>query len=124
MGKLRNLYIIQINARSLKTVDYNKNKLVQFKTLMAIKKPHIASICETWLTKKIKDKDILAKTEYRIYRENRDIKRGGGVLVAVDKKLRSRRCKDLESKSKTHNEMIIVEVKTTNRQATRNYIRV
>ena len=112
--EVRSLRILQINARSLKTVNQNKNKLVQFKSLVATKSPHIVSICETWLNKTVEDKDILSNEEYKIYRKDRDHTRGGGVFLAISSKIKSKRRKDLESKSKYHNEMIVCEAKQSN----------
>ena len=112
--KIKSLHIIQINARSLKTVDQNKNKLVQFKTLVALKSPHVVSICETWLNKSVKNKDILVRKEYKIFRKDRDIARGGGVFLAISNKLKCKRRKDVESKSPFHNEIIAAEIKQDN----------
>ena len=111
---INSLRVLQINARSLKTVDQNKNKLVQFKSLMALKKPHVVSICETWLNSTVKNKDLLSSKRYKIYRKDRDVKKGGGVMVAVTTSIRSKRRKDIEARSNTHNEMIVVEIKQRN----------
>ena len=108
---IRSLSVLQINARSLKTVDQNKNKLVQFKSLMALKQPHVVSICETWLNKSVLNKDILVPKEFKVYRKDRDITKGGGVFLAVSTKIRSKRLKKLESPNPFHNEMLMVEVK-------------
>jgi exonuclease III len=112
--RIKSLNVLQVNARSLKTVDQNKNKIVQFKSMIALRKPHIVSVCETWLTKKINSKDILAKSEYEIYRKDRSLARGGGVCVAVSKKLKSKRRDDLESQSRYHNEILAVEIQQSN----------
>jgi hypothetical protein len=111
---IRNLKILVINARSLKTVTSEKNKQIQFKSLVAMKEPHVISVCETWLTSKVKTKKILSKKKYKIYRKDRESARGGGVLLAVSKVIKSKRRKDLESNSKHHNEMIAGEIKQTN----------
>jgi hypothetical protein len=66
------------------------------------------------LTRKVANSDILSPDKYKIYREDRNIKRGGGVLVAVSKKITSKRRKDLESPTKAFNEMLIVEVRQKN----------
>ena len=108
------LRILQINACSIKRVDYLKNKLVQFKTLVELKNPDVVSVAETWLNDTVLDKQIIDEDKYNLYRKDRSDANGGGILVAVKKNLNSRQRDDLESKSKFHNEMMIVEIKQTN----------
>ena len=103
--------VLQINARSIKRVDYLKNKIVQFKTLVALKNPDVISVAETWLNDTVPSDKLLDENEYNIYRKDRADVNGGGVLVAVRKCLNSKQRDDLESPSVFHNEMIIVELK-------------
>jgi hypothetical protein len=110
--KIKYLRMIQLNARSIKTVDKQKNKIIQFRTLVALKKPHVISVCETWLNKKVKTKDILGDNkDYKIHRKDRDAARGGGgVFVAISKQLKSKRRDDLEADTPYYNEMIAIEI--------------
>lgn len=84
----RDLKILQINAQSVKAVGNDRNKIVQLKTLVALRKPDVVSICETWLK--------LPKSDWNVYRHDREGKRGGGVLVAVRKYLNSDHKKELQ----------------------------
>ena len=102
--------ILQINARSLKTIDGQKNKMIQFKSLVHLREPHIVTVCETWLVDAIKDDDILDKDHYTICRKDRKFKKGGGVMVAVTNAVPSKRRDDLETNEKDHNEIVLVEV--------------
>ena len=103
--------VLQINARSIKRVDYLKNKIVQFRTLVDLKDPDIVSVSETWLNDTVPSDKLLDENKYNIYRKDRKDENGGGVLVAVKKGLNSRQRNDLESDAPDHNEMIIVELK-------------
>jgi len=102
--------VLQINAQSIKTIDREKNKLVQFQSLVDLKAPDIISVCESWLIEAIKDNDILLTTEFTIHRKDRKHKEGGGVFVAVKNHITSTHRKDLEPTDELHNEIIIVEV--------------
>lgn len=47
-------------------------------------------LTETWLSNKIRDSEILeCKKKYKIYRYDRDVRSGGGVLIAVDSSIAS-----------------------------------
>ena len=53
--------ILQINACSLKTIDVDKNNMVQFKSLHGgwlLKELHIITVCEGWRNASIEDKDL------------------------------------------------------------------
>lgn len=59
-----------------------------------VKRYDVIVFSETWLTDDIADSELPLK-DYNVYRCDRDIlgvSRGGGVLVAVDKKLKSSLC--------------------------------
>jgi hypothetical protein len=71
-----------LNARSIKSVNQQRNKIVELQSLASIKDATIICLTETWLTKDIADSEILPSNIYNIYRKDRD-GRGGGVLTAV-----------------------------------------
>ena len=102
--------VLQINARSLKTIDANKNKMVQFKSLVALKEAHIITVCESWLNPSIEDKDILSNNDFQIYRKDRHDREGGGVFIAVTNSITSSDLKALESPDPDHNEIVAVEL--------------
>ena len=102
-----------LNARSLKALGSNKNKLQEFKELIHITQPCIMGVSETWLNKKISNSQIAPTTRYNIYRKDRPAKRGGGVLLMVDAKIRSDRKTDLELNTPNHNEILVVEIEPT-----------
>jgi hypothetical protein len=117
--KKSELKILQINAQSIKTVDNLKNKLVELKTLVALKKPDVVSICETWLNETVLDKEILSTDQWNIYRKDRkdpNENDGGGVLVAVTKNLNSDHRKDLQPDVEFHNEMLVVQLTQANKE--------
>ena len=122
----REVRILQIKARSIKTVDYLKNKIVQLKSLVELKQPDVVCICETWLNKNINSDELFDKNLWLVHRKDRedlgdgilrdgDV-RGGGVLVAVRKYIKSEHRKDLEAKSPDHNEMVIIELLQSNKK--------
>ena len=88
-----------MNARSLKTVSNSVNKLVEFANIVAMYDSKITAVTETWLTSSVQDGEILSP-QFCIHRKDRcstlPDTRGGGVLLAVDNSLPSRRRKDLE----------------------------
>jgi hypothetical protein len=98
--------VLQINARSIKSV----NKLPQFKSMVALKKPKIIAVCESWLTDKIKNKDILSEGEYQMYRKDRTHKTGGGVFVAISVDIMSNELDKYVAKAEFHNEIVAVEL--------------
>jgi hypothetical protein len=102
--------VLQINARSLKTIDADKNKMLQFKALVELKEADIISVCETWLHDDIDDEDILEKEDFLIHRRDREDREGGGVLVAVRNSIPSKHRKELQATSKSFNEIIVVEI--------------
>ena len=62
---MQDIRILQINAQSVKTVDNLKNKIVQLKTLVALKKPDVVSICETWLNDTVKSELFFDENDFR-----------------------------------------------------------
>ena len=100
-----------LNARSLKSVNSKRNKLIQFHTAVALKKPSIICITETWLTPDIQNLEILSDSEYSVYRKDRPQRRGGGVLTAIHNSIKSKIREDLNSTNPLHNEILVVEIK-------------
>ena len=75
------------------------NKLAQLQELVAVHRAQLVAITETWLTAAVLDGEILPP-RFCIHRRDRsDLdpdKQGGGVLIAVDERLPSKRRRDLE----------------------------
>ena len=101
------------NAHSLKTVTPIRNKFIQFQSLVNNHKPSIVAVTETWLTSEIGNSEIL-HSGYDIERRDREVSRGGGVLLAIDSSLNSRRRSDLECPDNLHNETIVCEISPSN----------
>ena len=94
-NKSKTVSVSLLNARSLKTVNSNCNKLVQLQNIASVDDDDIFAITETWLNSNVLDTEILTDEltdEYIIYRRDRehsDASRGGGILLAVKKTLKS-----------------------------------
>ena len=105
------LSCLYMNARSLKTISRNCNKLVEFQNLVCSHDAQIVAVTETWLNETVVDAELLPPN-YFIYRKDRHDtvanKRGGGVLLAIDQQIASKRRADLE----TQCEIIVCEIKT------------
>lgn len=108
-----NLTVTYLNARSVKSVNRERNKLVQLNNLISLNKPSIVAITETWLTADINDNELLP-ANYALYRKDRSDtcpgKRGGGVFIGVDSCVKSMRRADLESPC----EILVCEVRPQN----------
>ena len=99
-----------LNVHSLKSVNVNRNKLVDFRSLVEVNKVSVAALCETWLNPSINNSEILPPGDFKIYRKDR--KDGyGGVLLAVKNCIPSTRKLSLEVKSDNHNECVVVELR-------------
>ena len=86
-----NISCTLLNARSLKSVTSECNKLEQLQNIANVDEDDIIAITETWLNNNIADSEIL-NNEYIIYRRDRQQSenlRGGGVLLAVKSSLKS-----------------------------------
>jgi len=99
-----------LNARSLKSITTNQNKLIEFKHLLYLTQPMVMAVCETWLTNKVSNTQIDNTKTYEIYRKDRPLKRGGGVMCMVNNSIRSDQKDSLLAPSPVHNEIIVVEV--------------
>lgn len=89
-----------MNARSLKSVTTEHNKLVEIKNLLCCYSPILLAVTETWLTDDILDAEILPPS-YAIHRKDRSetdhtSRRGGGLLLAFRNDVPSKRRSDLE----------------------------
>ena len=82
------LKCMTINAQSL------KNKMDEFKSVIDREKPHIISVTETWGKEWMGDA-IFSVKDYNYYRDDREVKGGGGTLLYISKKLGQRACKPL-----------------------------
>lgn len=100
---------IFLNARSIKTISSNCNELLMYKSILAMEKPAIMALNETWLDNTIDDSELFQQG-YTCYRKDR-LTRGGGLLLCVrDDVISNRRC-DLEVQTQYENEFIVCEVR-------------
>ena len=102
--------IASLNTRSIKRVDYIKDKLADFKTMCHIIQPDIFVITESWLKDFIDDTQIIDET-YQVHRQDRIGKGGGGILILVKSEYFSEERPELLSSSELANEIFAVEVK-------------
>lgn len=72
-----------LNARSL------RNKLPELQALLSVKCPSIVFATESWLDSNISDNTIALSENYVVYRHDRAMRIGGGVLAIVSNKLHS-----------------------------------
>ena len=88
-----------LNARSLKSVTTNVNKVRDFSALIELSQSDIYGITETWLNSNILDSELFQE-HYTVYRKDREHaaqhERGGGILMTSKKESISRRRADLE----------------------------
>lgn len=74
---------VLFNARSL------RNKLSELQAIMSVKRISLAFVTESWLDSSISDSLIDPSADYSIYRHDRAMRVGGGVLALVSKQLHS-----------------------------------
>ena len=98
-----------MNARSLKSSNKKNYKINQLNNTVSLSECEVCSITETWLNDDISDCELLPD-EFTIYRKDRSStnpgKRGGGVLLAIKKNIKSCRKPELEPDE----EVIVCEV--------------
>ena len=92
-----------VNARSL------KNKLNEFKILIATHMPDIVFVTESWSNESVYDHEFLSN-DYSVTRKDRGT-RGGGVLVAFRNELTCIRRNDVELSESIENEIMVVDIK-------------
>ena len=95
-----NLYHIKISNNIAIICDLNVQsmmpKIDELRcTLSSIQRPMIFGLSETWLNSSITDREI-SMPSYDLHRRDRG-SRGGGVLLYVPERFRSRRRPDLEA---------------------------
>jgi hypothetical protein len=98
-----------LNTRSVKSVNYERNKLVELQALVTIKNAKIVCLTETWLNADINDSEILPTDQFNIYRRDRD-GTGGGVLAAIHSSIVSKPRPDLAPASSQHIEILVIEI--------------
>ena len=97
----RNIHtnLIFFNARSLKSVTSDVNKIRDFYALIELSDSDIFGITETWLNSNIFESELFSD-QYTVYCEDREEtvqnKRRGGILMAFKKDIISHRRADLE----------------------------
>ena len=105
-----NLKLIYMNARSVKSVSKTQNKPLQFKNILATTDPDIVVVTETWLNENVDDAEFMLPS-FVVHRKDRldtvPDKRGGGVLVGINRELESTRRADLE----VDDEIVVCELK-------------
>ena len=80
-----------LNAQSL------KNKMAELKTLVEERKPQIISVTESWGKDCVSD-GIFSLPGYTMYRDDRNVKKGGEAIIYVNNKLEQRICRPLSTK--------------------------
>ena len=74
-----------MNARSVKSVRSNINKITEMHNLITIYQPHLLAVTETWLNSSISSTELFPRN-YVVHRRDREeIEPGrvGGVMLAV-----------------------------------------
>ena len=109
--------LIYLNARSLKSVTSNVNKIRDFNALIELSDSDIFGITETWLNSNILDSELFSD-QYTVYRKDREEtvqnKRGGGILLAFKKDIISRRRADLQLDC----EIVVCDLQASNAKKT------
>ena len=81
--------IMYLNARSLKSVTTNVNKVRDFSAFIELSQSDIYGITETWLNSNILDSELFPE-HYIVYHKDREHtvqhKRGGGILMVFKKR--------------------------------------
>ena len=85
------------------------NKITQLQNILSLSNCDICALTETWLNDNVLDSEIFSD-DFTVYRKDRSVtdpgKRGGGVLLAIKKSVKSRRRPELEP----HGEIIVCEI--------------
>lgn len=107
----KNLSVLYLNARSLKSVNTTRNKLHQFHNAINLGNYDIIAVTETWLNSSVLDSKLVPPG-YTVYRRDREDviggKVGGGVALFIKDSIFSCRRKDLEPSSE---EVVICELR-------------
>ena len=102
-------YINNISKLLYTNVDGIVSKLLELKDYTKEKEPHIICLTETKLTPRISN-DSLNLDEYNIWRRDRNLKKGGGIMILTKKELQ---VKEIDLGIPTQVELIAVEISTT-----------
>ena len=109
--------LIYLNARSLKSVTSNVNKIRDFNAPIELSDSDIFGITETWFNSNILDSELFSD-QYTVYRKDGEEtvqnKRGGGILMASKKDIISRRRADLEPDC----EIMVCDLQASNAEKT------
>lgn len=108
-GPVKHLSGILLNTRSVKSVNRNRNKLIDFQSIVHTKKASIICLSETWLNEEVLDSEILPSSLFNIFRKDRNGK-GGGVLIAVLSEIVSKNRPDLVPPDTGLTDIIVVEL--------------
>ena len=93
--------MLVFNAQSI------RNKMDSFRALMAVEKPDIVGITESWISTDTTDFEGEYKLSgYKIFRKDRIERKGGGVLIYIKEGLNP-----LDSELVTEHEMLGVVLK-------------
>jgi hypothetical protein len=93
-GPSSHLPCLLLNTRSVKSVNRNRNKLIQLQSIAELKNAGVICLTETWLSPDILDHEILPPASFHVYRKDRN-NNGGGVLVATRNDISSSNRNDL-----------------------------
>ena len=101
------LNTIYMNARSVKSVRSNINKITEMHNLIAIYQPHLLAVTETWLNSSISSTELFPHN-YAVHRRDREEiepgRVGGGAMLAVSDFIHSERKCEFEP----HDQEILV----------------
>lgn len=90
------LSVLSFNARSLMSASKQRD----IRSALATLDPSIVCVCETWLYDSINDAEVLPDT-HLLFRNDRFITSGGGVLIAARPELNPVRLTQLETDAET-----------------------
>ena len=96
-----------MNARSVKSVRSNINKITEMHNLIAIYQPHLLAVTETWLNSSISSTELFPHNYVLHRRDREEIEPcgvGGGVMLAVSDFIHSER----KCESEPHDQVILV----------------
>ena len=103
------IYGILLNTRSVKSVDRNRNKLIELQSLVAVRNVKLVFLTETWLCADILDTEILPSDQFHVYRKDRN-SHGGGALIGIHHSIQSRTRQDLVPLASGNMDIVAVEM--------------
>ena len=99
-----------LNTRSVKSINRDRNKLVELQSLVSLNSIQLICLSETWLNSTIADSEILSPYCFNVYRKDRHGV-GGGVLMAVHTSITSIHRSDLVPRHTGPCDILAVEVR-------------